>query len=174
MRGYSGQERNQAAGAAIEKCLLGPVRHQTIDTLSKGYKQRTCFAQAIIHDPPILILDEPTEGLDPNQKHVVRNMIRDMGKEKVIILSTHVLEEVEAICSRVIIISGGKIVADSNPQDLKEQSASYNAFSLTLSAPAQAAKEAFCDLPGVANVELRKTKERALLPFESFQRKANR
>ena len=98
------------------------MRRQTIDTLSRGYRQRVCFAQAILHDPPALIMDEPTEGLDPNQKHVVRNMIRQMGSEKVIILSTHILEEVEAICSRVIIISKGALVADCTPAELKRRS----------------------------------------------------
>ncbi len=122
MRGYTGAGRDARADAAIQKCFLGNVSHQTIDTLSRGYRQRVCFAQAILHDPPALIMDEPTEGLDPNQKHVVRNMIRQMGSEKVIILSTHILEEVEAICSRVIIISDGVLVADCTPAELKRRS----------------------------------------------------
>ncbi|HEY8239832.1 MAG TPA: ATP-binding cassette domain-containing protein [Kiritimatiellia bacterium] len=122
MRGFRGRERNARADAAIEKCLLTPVRNQTIDTLSKGYRQRTCFAQAILHDPPVLILDEPTEGMDSNQKYVIRNMIKQMSVAKVIILSTHVLEEVEAICTRAIIISGGKLVADGTPASLKQKS----------------------------------------------------
>ena len=121
MRGFSGAERNKRADAAMEKCFLGHVRHQTIETLSKGYRQRTCFAQAILHDPAVLILDEPTDGLDPNQKFVVRNMIKEMAAEKVIVLSTHVLEEVDAICSRVLIINQGKVVADSTPKELLAQ-----------------------------------------------------
>ena len=124
MRGFYGAEADAKADAAIEKCFLADVRHQTIETLSRGYRQRVCFAQAILHDPPALILDEPTEGLDPNQKHVVRNMIKSMGREKVIILSTHILEEVEAICSRVIIISSGKVVADGTPASLKQRAPS--------------------------------------------------
>lgn len=124
MRGYARSEIGKRADAAMEKCWLESVASQTIETLSKGYRQRVCFAQAILHDPPILLLDEPTDGLDPNQKHVVRNMIRSMGKEKVIIFSTHVLEEVDAVCSRAIIISAGKVVADSTPEELRSRSKS--------------------------------------------------
>ena len=124
MRGYAGAEAKGRVDAAMEKCWLQTVSSQTIDTLSKGYRQRVCFAQAILHDPPILLLDEPTEGLDPNQKHVVRNMIRSMGEEKVIIFSTHVLEEVDAVCNRAIIISGGSLVADSTPAELRSRSPS--------------------------------------------------
>lgn len=121
MRGFSGADARRRVDETIERCMLANVRHQSIDTLSKGYRQRTCFAQAILHDPMCLILDEPTEGLDPNQKFVVRNMIRDMAKKKVIIFSTHILEEVEAICSRAIIISDGRLVADSTPAELRAQ-----------------------------------------------------
>lgn len=123
VRGFDGAERRSRVDAALERCLLNNVRRQPIETLSKGYRQRTCFAQAILHDPPVLIMDEPTEGLDPNQKHVVREMIRRMGREKTIILSTHILEEVEAICSRAIIISSGTIVADGAPADLRRSGA---------------------------------------------------
>ncbi len=119
VRGFDGTERRARVENAIGQCLLDPVRRRTIETLSKGYRQRTCFAQAILHDPPALIMDEPTEGLDPNQKHVVRQMIRRMGRDKAIILSTHILEEVEAICTRVIIISNGRLVADGSPAELK-------------------------------------------------------
>jgi ABC-2 type transport system ATP-binding protein len=119
MRGFSGAERNTKADAAMDRAFLTNVRHQTIETLSKGYRQRTCFAQAILHDPPVLIMDEPTDGLDPNQKHVVRSLIKQMAMKKTIVLSTHVLEEVEAICTRVIIISNGQLVADSTPAALK-------------------------------------------------------
>jgi ABC-2 type transport system ATP-binding protein len=121
MRGLDGKAADAAVERVLERCFLGPVRGQIIDTLSKGYRQRTCFAQAILHDPPVLILDEPTDGLDPNQKHVVRDMIREMAAEKAIILSTHVLEEVEAICTRVIIISGGRLVLDSTPAEIRKQ-----------------------------------------------------
>ena len=103
---------------AIALTHLASVRHQTIETLSKGYKQRVGFAQALLHDPPVLILDEPTDGLDPNQKNEVRTLIRSMAVEKAVILSTHILEEVEAICTRVVIISEGRIVADETPAAL--------------------------------------------------------
>lgn len=99
-------------------CQLGKVQNQTIETLSKGYRQRVGFAQAILHDPPVLILDEPTDGLDPNQKHEVRRIIKGMAAEKAIILSTHILEEVEALCTRVIIIAGGSLLVDDTPAGL--------------------------------------------------------
>ncbi|HMO50699.1 MAG TPA: ATP-binding cassette domain-containing protein [Kiritimatiellia bacterium] len=118
LRGYQGSERQGRVDQVLRSCFLEPVRHQVIETLSKGYRQRTCLAQAILHDPSVLLLDEPTEGLDPNQKKVVRDMIIEMGKKKVIMISTHVLEEVEAICSRVIIISRGRVVADNPPAEL--------------------------------------------------------
>jgi ABC-2 type transport system ATP-binding protein len=122
IRGFSGAARLRCVDAAIEKAHLEKVRNQSISTLSKGYRQRTCFAQAILHDPPILIMDEPTDGLDPNQKHVVRAMIREMAPRKVIIISTHILEEVEAVCSRAIIIANGRIVANGTPAELKARS----------------------------------------------------
>ena len=140
MRGYSGSEKAARVDAAIARCLLGPVRNQTIETLSKGYRQRACLAQAILHDPPILILDEPTDGLDPNQKHVVREMLRGMARDKVIIFSTHILEEVEAICNRAIIISGGRVVADTTPAELAKQGSLDEVFrKLTTTADVAAA-----------------------------------
>ncbi|MDD4873191.1 MAG: ABC transporter ATP-binding protein [Kiritimatiellae bacterium] len=122
IRGFRGQEKNNALESVIQKCRLDKVRHQPFGTLSKGYRQRTCFAQAIIHNPAVLIMDEPTDGLDPNQKHVVRQMIKDMAPEKVIIVSTHILEEVDAVCTRAIIISNGIIVANGTPAELKAKS----------------------------------------------------
>ena len=124
VRGLSGEAKRQAVDRAIEMCFLQAVRHQTIETLSKGYRHRTCFAQATLHDPPVLVLDEPTDGLDPNQKHEVRNLIKTMGKEKAIIVSTHILEEVDAICSRVIIIDRGKLVFNGTPAELRNRSES--------------------------------------------------
>jgi ABC-2 type transport system ATP-binding protein len=153
MRGFRGAERQKKADELIEKCFLGAVRCQPIETLSKGYRQRTCFAQAILHDPPILILDEPTDGLDPNQKQVVRNMIRHMGKEKTIILSTHLLEEVEAICSRVLIISGGKLVAHGTPDELRKQSRYHNMVTLDVTAPRAEAENSLKQVAGVRRVE---------------------
>jgi ABC-2 type transport system ATP-binding protein len=122
LRGLQGGARKQAVHRAVELCFLENVLYQTIDTLSKGYKHRTCLAQALIHDPDILIMDEPTDGLDPNQKYEVRNLIKRMGQNKAIIFSTHILEEVEAACSRVIIIDRGRIVANGTPQELKARS----------------------------------------------------
>jgi ABC-2 type transport system ATP-binding protein len=103
-------------------CFLGTVLHQSVETLSKGYRHRTCFAQSIIHDPDVLVLDEPTDGLDPNQKHEIRQLIRRMGEKKAIIFSTHILEEVDAVCSRAIIIDRGRIVANGTPQELRQKS----------------------------------------------------
>jgi len=118
LRGLDGDARKRAVGRAVERCFLASVLHQSIDTLSKGYKHRTCLAQALIHDPEVLILDEPTDGLDPNQKHEVRNLIRELGKSKAIIFSTHILEEVDAACTRAIIIDRGRIVASGTPDEL--------------------------------------------------------
>ena len=122
LRGLRGDARRRAVGHAVELCFLQKVLYQTIDTLSKGYKHRTCLAQSLIHDPEVLIMDEPTDGLDPNQKHEVRNLIKHMGEKKAIIFSTHILEEVEAACTRVIIIDRGRIVANGTPQELKARS----------------------------------------------------
>ena len=132
MRGLDGDSRNRAVNRVIEMCFLEPVLHQSVETLSKGYRHRTCFAQSIIHDPEVLVLDEPTDGLDPNQKHEVRSLIRRMGEKKAIIFSTHILEEVEAVCSRAIIIDRGKIVANGTPKELKQRSEHAGAVTLRL------------------------------------------
>lgn len=132
IRGYSNAELKKAVNKAIEITALERVCNQTIHTLSKGYRQRTCFAQALIHDPDVLILDEPTDGLDPNQKHEMRNLIKNMSEEKAIILSTHILEEMEAVCSRAIIIKRGNIVADGSPQELIKRSSLYNVVTVNL------------------------------------------
>jgi len=120
-RQIKGKERKQALDRIVPKCSIDSVYHQTIETLSKGYKRRVGLAQALIHDPDVLILDEPTDGLDPNQKHGVRKLINKMAKNKCIIISTHILEEVEAVCSRTIIIARGRILVDSTPSQLKEK-----------------------------------------------------
>jgi gliding motility-associated transport system ATP-binding protein len=122
IRGLRGDARKQAVHRVVEMCFLEAVLHQSIETLSKGYRHRTCFAQSIIHDPDVLVLDEPTDGLDPNQKHEVRQLISRMGEKKAIIFSTHILEEVDAACTRAIIIDRGKIVANGTPAELRQQS----------------------------------------------------
>jgi len=124
VRGMDGAERDKAVDHSIDLCFLRPVKHQSIDTLSKGYTHRTCLAQALLHDPEVLILDEPTDGLDPNQKHEARQLIKRLGESKAIVFSTHILEEVEAVCTRAIIIDQGSIVANGTPKDLIAQSPS--------------------------------------------------
>lgn len=120
-RRIRGKAREQALDRIVPMCAIESVYHQTIDTLSKGYRRRVGLAQALIHDPDVLILDEPTDGLDPNQKHEVRQLINEMAGDKCIIISTHILEEVEEVCNRVIIIARGKILVDSTPAELKEK-----------------------------------------------------
>src|SRR6266700_2358356 len=122
LRGLQGEARKKAVRRVIDLCFLDSVLHQSIDTLSKGYKHRTCLAQALIHDPQVLIMDEPTDGLDPNQKHEVRNLIKELGANKAIVFSTHILEEVDAACTRAIIIDRGKLVANGTPQELRQKS----------------------------------------------------
>lgn len=131
-RGFSGATLKEKVAAAVEKTDLDPVLDQPIETLSKGFKRRVGFAQAILHDPPVLIMDEPTDGLDPNQKHAVRALIKKMAADKAIIISTHLLEEVEAICTRAVIIDRGRIVADGTPAALLARSRHHNAVTLTV------------------------------------------
>jgi len=132
IRGYDGAKRDKAVDRVVEMCFLQAVLQQSIDTLSKGYRHRTCLAQALIHDPEILIMDEPTDGLDPNQKHEVRGLIRRMGEDKAIIFSTHILEEVEAACTRAIIIDRGRVIANGTPADLCARAASAGSVVLTV------------------------------------------
>jgi len=122
IRGLKGAAKSDAVERAIETCFLTSVASQSIDTLSKGYRHRTCLAQALLHDPEVLILDEPTDGLDPNQKYEVRQLIKRLGQTKAILFSTHILEEVEASCTRALIVDQGKIVADGTPAELLAQS----------------------------------------------------
>ena len=118
-RGFYGKAAKARVDEVIEKARLAPVVNKTIETLSKGYRQRTCFAQAILHDPAVLIMDEPTDGLDPNQKQTVREMIKEMAAEKAIVISTHILEEVDAVCTRALVIADGQIKADGTPAQLR-------------------------------------------------------
>jgi len=155
LRGLHGEARKRAVERAIELCFLENVVYQSIDTLSKGYKHRTCLAQSLIHDPPILIMDEPTDGLDPNQKHEVRNLIKRMGRDKAIIFSTHILEEVEAVCSRVIIIDRGRVVANGTPEELKARSEMAGAVHLRVTGvPAAELQEGLKQVKGAARSEI--------------------
>ena len=121
VRRMRGSVRRKALDRIVPTCSIGSVYHQSLETLSKGYRRRVGLAQALIHDPPVLVLDEPTDGLDPNQKHEVRRLITEMGKDKCIIVSTHILDEVEAVCSRTIIMARGKVLVDSTPKELREK-----------------------------------------------------
>ena len=122
IRGFRGSEKTDRVEHAIKITRIEDVARQPIETLSKGYKRRVGLAQSLIHDPAVLILDEPTDGLDPNQKQVVRDLIKSMASEKCIVISTHILEEVDAVCTRAMIIASGKVVADGSPEELKSQS----------------------------------------------------
>jgi ABC-2 type transport system ATP-binding protein len=154
MRGLAGDAKKRAIGRVVDLCFLDTVIHQSIDTLSKGYRHRTCLAQALIHDPDVLILDEPTDGLDPNQKHEVRNLIRELGASKAIVFSTHILEEVDAACSRAIIIDRGRIVANGTPDELRAMSDVAGAVTLhATSVASETMAGKLAALEGVLRVE---------------------
>jgi ABC-2 type transport system ATP-binding protein len=154
VRGLSGGVARAAIAAAVGKTELDPVLDQPIDTLSKGFKRRVGVAQAILHDPPVLIMDEPTDGLDPNQKHAVRQLIQAMAPEKAIIISTHLLEEVEAVCTRAVIIDRGRVVADGTPPELLARSRHHNAVTAILpNEHAGSVAARLKALPDVADVE---------------------
>ncbi|WNJ99327.1 ABC transporter ATP-binding protein [Thalassospiraceae bacterium LMO-JJ14] len=127
VRALSGKAREHAIQQTVERVEIAGVMDQPIETLSKGFKRRVGLAQSILHNPPVLILDEPTDGLDPNQKHQVRNLIQQMAADKAVIISTHILEEVEAVCTRAVVIARGKILADGTPDDLLKRSPLHNA-----------------------------------------------
>lgn len=151
LRGLHGANRRRAVDQVIQTCFLGTVVHQSVDTLSKGYRHRLCFAQSIVHDPDVLIMDEPTDGLDPNQKHEVRNLIRRMGEKKAIVFSTHILEEVEVVCTRAIIIDRGAIVASGTPAELKARSEGAGVISLRIGG--QTAETVRTRLEGLSSVK---------------------
>jgi ABC-2 type transport system ATP-binding protein len=156
LRQLEGARRKERLGHVVDRLQLQKVLQQSIETLSKGFRRRVGLAQAIIHDPPVLILDEPTDGLDPNQKHEVRTLINDMARDKIIVISTHILEEVDAVCTRAIIIARGRIVADDSPARLAVKSRYYNAVSVQLDQPDKlvALRSALAALPSVAEVEM--------------------
>ena len=136
VRMLSGKERDKAIDETIERVEIAGVLDQPIETLSKGFKRRVGLAQAILHNPPVLILDEPTDGLDPNQKHQVRTLIQEMASDKAVVISTHILEEVEAVCTRAVVIARGKILADGTPEDLLKRSPLHNAVHVRVAAAA--------------------------------------
>lgn len=155
MRGFHGKHRNDRVASVIQTVNLESVVHQPIETLSKGFKRRVGLAQAILHDPEVLVLDEPTDGLDPNQKHEVRTLIKAMASQKAIVLSTHILEEVHAVCSRAIIIARGRVVWDGTPARLEAQSELHNAVTLSvLTSTAPGAVEILQGLQGVSRIDL--------------------
>ena len=151
VRGLDARRRRESLGAVVEQLELGQVLHQPIETLSKGFKRRVGLAQALAHDPQVLIMDEPTDGLDPNQKHQVRRLINSLTADKTVVISTHILEEVTAVCTRALIISGGKLLVDATPDQLLARSRYHNAVSMVAGDAEIAAKlEA---LPAVKRVE---------------------
>ena len=163
VRGFSGQEKSQRLQTVIKQVQLESVLHQVIDTLSKGFVRRVGLAQAIMHDPKVLILDEPTDGLDPNQKHQVRELIKGLAKDKIVIISTHILEEVSAVCSRALIIDHGKLLLDDHPEKLEKQSRYHNAICLQLSEEVSGAKKL---LEGLANIDsVEQLQERKFMLF---------
>lgn len=155
VRGFRGTAVGQRVTAAADRLSLGEVMGQTIETLSKGFKRRVGLAQAILHDPPVLILDEPTDGLDPNQKHEVRRLIREMAADKIIIISTHILEEVDALCSRAMIIARGRLLADDTPTGLLARSRYHNAVTLVVD-DLETAASRLGALPESREVEVRR------------------
>ena len=155
VRGYRGAEKQACIEQVVEKTSLKSVLDQSIETLSKGFKRRVGLAQAMLHDPPVLIMDEPTDGLDPNQKHHVRNLIREMAADKAVIVSTHILEEVEAVCTRAVVISEGRLVADGTPEQLVGRSSIHNAVRIELEpAELDLAKPAIEALDEVGGVDI--------------------
>jgi ABC-2 type transport system ATP-binding protein len=154
IRGFSGNEAKRRIGRVVEMIKIADVLHQPIETLSKGYKRRVGVAQALLHDPDVVILDEPTDGLDPNQKYEMRKIITAMRPQKAIIISTHLLEEVEAVCSRAMIIAHGRVLADGTPAELAERSRHHNAVRVAVAGGADPNIRAeLAGLPGIAAVE---------------------
>ncbi|OHC73821.1 MAG: ABC transporter ATP-binding protein [Rhodospirillales bacterium RIFCSPLOWO2_12_FULL_58_28] len=167
IRGFSGAESRRRIAEAVDKVELQDVLNQQIDTLSKGFKRRVGLAQAILHDPEVLIMDEPTDGLDPNQKHHVRALIRNMAADKAIIISTHILEEVEAVCTRAVIIAKGRLLADGTPEELLAKAPNHNAVVIRVAAdkakkvcaeigklPAAGRVETLDDIDGAAGLRI--------------------
>ena len=166
IRGFRGHQIQQRVDHVMAEVVLGSVAHKTIETLSKGFKRRVGLAQAIMHDPKVLILDEPTDGLDPNQKHHVRELIKHLATDKIVIISTHILEEVTAVCSRAIIIAEGRIVADGTPAELESRSRYHQAVSVRLNAE----HDLPADLAGIAEIEAVEKVANSELTYTIFAR----
>ena len=163
VRGLTGGKLNSQIEKVLEDTSLQTVRKQLIETLSKGYRQRTCLAQSLLHDPPVLLLDEPTDGLDPNQKYEVRKLISQLKEDRTILVSTHILEEVEAICTRAIILSEGKIVGDGTPEELLSKSVYHNAINLKISVKTnQNVQQILLGIPSVERVEIQSSNYQTL------------
>ncbi|MFM7786221.1 MAG: ABC transporter ATP-binding protein [Gammaproteobacteria bacterium] len=163
VRGFTGAARESRVDSVVAQMELGAVRYQRIETLSKGFKRRVGLGQAILHDPQALVLDEPTDGLDPNQKHQVRELIRGLSADKIVVISTHILEEVHAVCNRAIIIAGGKLVADGTPADLEARSPLHRAVHLHLAEAYPGALAVLESVPGVREVRAEEGGSRFLL-----------
>lgn len=163
VRGFAGSEKADRVALAKDRLGLDSVFNKPIETLSKGYKRRVGLAQAILHDPEVLILDEPTDGLDPNQKHQVRELIAEMSADKAIVISTHILEEVSAVCSRAVIIAEGKIVFDGSPDQLAGRSPTHNAVTVRVAGGAEQMKAQFEGLDAVQSIEMAADGERLII-----------
>lgn len=153
VRGLKGADKQQRLDTVIAQVELSSVLHKPIDTLSKGFARRVGLAQAIMHNPKVLILDEPTDGLDPNQKHQVRELIKGLAKDKIVIISTHILEEVSAVCTRALIISQGQLVLDGKPDELERQSKYHHAICLQLADDHGDAQEKLASIENIESVE---------------------
>lgn len=154
VRGLTGANKAQRIDHVIEQVQLQDVLHKTIETLSKGFVRRVGLAQAIMHDPKVLILDEPTDGLDPNQKHQVRELIKGLAHDKIVIISTHILEEVSAVCSRALIINQGKLLLDGKPDELERQSRHHNAINIQLAKAYPQAQQVLSSIDGITEIEV--------------------
>jgi ABC-2 type transport system ATP-binding protein len=154
IRGFTGASVRQAVERAVDRVELGCVFYQPIETLSKGFRRRVGLAQALLHDPDVLILDEPTDGLDPNQKHQVRALIAAMASSKAVVISTHILEEVDAVCTRAMVIAGGRVLVDGTPAALEARSPLHRAIYIRAAQPLpDAVRAALTALPHVSRVE---------------------
>ncbi|EAT12137.1 ATP-binding cassette domain-containing protein [Bermanella marisrubri] len=164
IRGLQGEIKRKRLDIVIDQVELSGVLDKPIENLSKGFARRVGLAQAIIHDPQVLILDEPTDGLDPNQKHQVRELIKGLAKDKIVIISTHILEEVSAVCTRAVIINQGKLLLDGEPQTLERESRHHNAIQLQLESDVEEAEDQLSQITGIDAVEVLGERQYMLFP----------